>query len=787
MKYLISLLMASALLNGLFAQEITQKTMAGLRSNTPAALSNKTFYITDPGQQGSFIYDPADKNSPDDSVMTLVTAEGLRFKRMTDQNSINVRWFGAAGNGSTDDWYAIQKAINYLLINAANGRTLYFPAGTYKISRPLMIARQSGGSYRQVSINLLGPASAKDLAVGVACIAPSYNNTFAIGIQLGKGVLIKDLLIKGQFIFPNRLNPIQVDTLSFNEWTDGATRDNRVSPYAGIVIDPFSDGAVYAKKSDMYPGLEAYYLSKMDRNGSTAVQVVECSIINFVVGVMITPSFQQNGELIDVIDCDISNNKVAYAMGQAQSKECHVSRIKCWGNTHTIVDNVSYGNWQGDGAAVPMVDGMNIAGHAKQLCWVRAASFSGLFRNVYAEGLFRVGYVGGFATISFEDCQIDFSTQSPGLPYPDFYIAGSGATFHDCMLRHYMGNIGMRLILSGTNNNFEGGVMNEPPATISLNSCGVCSAPTFKHVVMYYSGGVLGNSNWGMATTARPTGGSNAMGKDPVYFGNTYLFRDPFGSIDLFYKYTYNTSYERTVKLAGQPTVHVNYANWTAYFKLVKGSDTSLLKVRDFILTSGLAYQDQLSKEVAPSYPVGFIQSIRHDTVYLSNLAHGIREGMVLNLWMDYYVNENGAFTGDLPAGANTLVHVQGEFPAVGDRPDLPMLPTGTYVTAVNTAAKTIRFSNSNNSGQSFSDYTFINGYPAIEMHSAYDLPTLQQAGKTLIGGAEFYLHEIPDKNVREAAWFLGSPPAAIYRNLHTHISGDTSLHKLNYVEKQRG
>ena len=776
------LLLVSCLLNTVRAQE-NQKTITGLRSNTPAALSNKTFYVTDPDKQGSFAYDPVDKNTPDDSVMTLVTAEGLRFKRVTDQNSINVRWFGATGNGSADDWYAIQKAINYLLVNTAVGRTLYFPAGTYKISRPLLIARLEEGIYRHVSINLQGPASAKDLATGVACIAPTYNNTFAIGVQLGKGVLIKDLLIRGKFIFPNRLNAIQVDTLSAEEWTDGVTRDNRLSPYAGIVIDPFSDSTVFTN-SDMYPGLHAYYRRGMNRSGSTAVQIIECSIINFIVGVLITPSNQQNGELIDVIDCDISDNKVAYAMGQAQSKECHVSRIKCWGATHTIFDNMGYGNWHGDGAAVPMVDGMNIAGWTKQLCRIRAASFSGVFRNVYAEGLFRLGYVGGGATIAFEDCQLDFSTLDAGTPYPDFIVAGSGASFHGCTLRHYMGNVGIRLVLSGTNDYFEGGVMNEPPATVSLNGCGMCPTPNFKNIVMYYSGGILGNSNLGITTTTRPQGGSNAMGRDPVYFGNTYLYRDPFGGVDLLYKYTYNTSYERTVALSGQPVLHVNKSNWTGYFKLIKASDAGCLKPGDLILTTGLRYQDQFSKEDALSNPVGFVHHIGHDTVYLAYLAYGMKEGMTLDLWMDYYVNQNGGLTGDLAAGSNTLVHVQGDFPTVGERLDIPMLPAGAYVTQVNTAAKTIRFSSSNAGGRSYSDYTFINGYPSVEMHSSYDLGYLQKTGKTLIGGADFYLHAMPDGNMHEPAYFLGSPYLTRFRNVNTQINGDTTLHKLRYMEK---
>jgi len=514
---------------------IPAMTISGLRSRRQAP-ADQVYFITDAGRQGMFRSDPGDKTSPDDSAMTLVTASGLRLKRIIDGRSLNVAWFGAIGNNSPDNWAAIQKGINYILSHENAPRTLYFPPSLYRISRPLLIARFTGKTYLQASITLEGPAGSKDLSTGGAVIAPNFNNTFAIGVQLGKGVLIKDLMIRGMFRFPDRLNVAQIDTLAFGEWTDGSVRDNLKTPYSGIVIDPFSDSAVYRVGSDMYPGLHAYYAPGLNRSGSTAVQIVGCSITNFIVGVMITPSNQQNGELIDVIDCDISSNRVAYAMGQAQSKECHVDRLKVWGATHTLFDNANFGIRHGDGAAVPMVDGVNIAGYVKQLCYIISASFPGVFRNVYGEGLFRLGYVGGAASLSFEDCQLDFSTQHPGLPYPDFYILGSGASFHGCLLRTYMDGKGYRLVLSGNANSFEGGVMNEPPVTAILNYCGQCPTPLFRNIIMYYSGGILGSSNWGVTTTTRAPGPLNALGVDPVYYGNTYLFTEPYSGIDLLYK-----------------------------------------------------------------------------------------------------------------------------------------------------------------------------------------------------------------------------------------------------------
>src|ERR1700733_3831361 len=213
-------------------------------------------YITDAGRQGFFVADRGENTTPDDSSMTLVTAGGVRYRRLVDGGSLNVKWFGASGDGGTDDWYAIQKGIRYILGNDHAVRTLFFPPGSYRITKPLVIANLRGGTWLHATVNLVGPTSAKNSAAGSANIIPTFNNTFAIGVQLGKGVLIKGLGITGQFTFPNSLNSIQVDTLPFAGWTDKAARQNPLSPYSGIVIDPFSDSAVYPRNSDMYPGLQ---------------------------------------------------------------------------------------------------------------------------------------------------------------------------------------------------------------------------------------------------------------------------------------------------------------------------------------------------------------------------------------------------------------------------------------------------------------------------------------------------------------------------------------------------
>src|SRR5882724_8880263 len=56
-----------------------------------------------------------------------------------DSGMINVKTaYGAVGDGKTDDTAAIQKAISSNIRSQNTSRVLYFPQGTYLISKPLV-------------------------------------------------------------------------------------------------------------------------------------------------------------------------------------------------------------------------------------------------------------------------------------------------------------------------------------------------------------------------------------------------------------------------------------------------------------------------------------------------------------------------------------------------------------------------------------------------------------------------------------------------------------------------
>jgi len=111
----------------------------------------------------------------------------------------------------------------------------------------------------------------------------------------------------------------------------------------------------------------------------------------------------------------------------------------------------------------------------------------------------------------------------------------------------------------------------------------------------------------------------------------------------------------------------------------------------------------------------------------------------------------------------------------------MPMLLSGTYVTAVNTEARTVTFSTSNATGRSFTDYTCMNGHPEVEMFSGYSPSFLRQYEKTFIGGADFYQYDVDQINTQRRDFPVKSAQYDHYKILSTNFRGDTSLHKFKY------
>lgn len=102
-----------------------------------------------------FKYDSL-SSAADDSALTIVSAEGKRFRRVTD-GYIHATWFGAVPDDGVDDSYAFQKMFNY--IDTATGLKEYkvfIQGGKYELATqvnlPQNIATSGSGTIPRLTI-----------------------------------------------------------------------------------------------------------------------------------------------------------------------------------------------------------------------------------------------------------------------------------------------------------------------------------------------------------------------------------------------------------------------------------------------------------------------------------------------------------------------------------------------------------------------------------------------------------------------------------------------------------
>jgi Pectate lyase superfamily protein len=346
----------------------------------------------------------------------------------------SVKWFGAKGS-NTDNYASIQRAINTCIRN--NIRTLYFPVGRYKISKPLII-RGSSGSF--CTLELLGESSFWDSNTGSELFA-TFNNTFAIGIQDGKGCKVRKLRIAGLFAPPSMNDTHKFYSMSFNDFKDGKCRDSRYSPYAGIVIDPFTNLPTDKIPTDGgYPGLLGQYGKAMglsSQSGSTGTELEELNIDGFVVGICSSPNgLTRNAEITIINKIHFNNCKLCISGGQDQEKGNVISNIYCWGGTHTIFGSDLYGgprmagNWN--------IDHVNIAGGVVRFIYNdQHGYFPTYVSHVFAESIGSFGTFNSQLACEVSDCIFDFAYPNIAGTQPLLISYGENVLFRSCNFRYY--------------------------------------------------------------------------------------------------------------------------------------------------------------------------------------------------------------------------------------------------------------------------------------------------------------------------------------------------------------
>jgi hypothetical protein len=107
------------------------------------------YYAAGDGGGGTFRWNSGDGSADNGgTILQLSAGGGGRWNRIYD-TSVNVRWFGAKGDGATDDTAFIQTCIDAVGLSActagvvasaySRGGTVIFPRGVYKTTAPLYV------------------------------------------------------------------------------------------------------------------------------------------------------------------------------------------------------------------------------------------------------------------------------------------------------------------------------------------------------------------------------------------------------------------------------------------------------------------------------------------------------------------------------------------------------------------------------------------------------------------------------------------------------------------------
>lgn len=122
---------ARATLGGVIPSVLNLAALKALSGTNLAGYVQMAGYATaGDGGQGLFRWVAADAATANDGTIVQPTAGGGRFYRMF-AGEINVRWFGAVGDGVIDDGARFLAAVNAAV---TAGRPLYVPAGTFLLT-----------------------------------------------------------------------------------------------------------------------------------------------------------------------------------------------------------------------------------------------------------------------------------------------------------------------------------------------------------------------------------------------------------------------------------------------------------------------------------------------------------------------------------------------------------------------------------------------------------------------------------------------------------------------------
>lgn len=229
-------------------------SIAELLAQNPADVNTNIFvagyYGPGTGGGGEFTYSSTDSTTVDGGLYLKPTAKNGRWIRQLNGQPIDVKMFGAKGDGSTDDTTAIQAALDAVL----RGGELVFPDGTY-VATSISLA-----NVREIRIR--GPGK-------VFQAASASNSLFTTGTDTNLAIIrFQDITLDGNNLNRQAHNGDSVDNGSLIAtrnsakalFCNGVTFTNSLRAAIRCAGDTWVDEKCVAASGNEHDGTNATYI-----------------------------------------------------------------------------------------------------------------------------------------------------------------------------------------------------------------------------------------------------------------------------------------------------------------------------------------------------------------------------------------------------------------------------------------------------------------------------------------------------------------------------------------------
>jgi hypothetical protein len=430
--------------NGIGTAILTSALPAGIDGQIIVASGRDTF---GDGGGGLLVFDASSSATPDNATVWQVGALPGRWERVFS-GELNARWYGAKGDGVTDDADAIQDCIDHAVNNGLG--SVFIPDGVYLVSGCLHLSKS--GSLSSVLLRGAGPKYTESSAFCGTMIKASHSNQPCINVQGGRGTKIRDLTIKGalyNWISSRSLgafdNTTYSDTAS-SDWDDpslASTADSRYAPYAGICIDGWagSEPATHYPTTRMAYGIQGY---------SSDTLIENVYIIGFTAGLANQPGDSDgNGDFTVLRSVNMSQCKWGVSVGNTQSRNLSLTDCQM-GQVYKLLVNNKHGRQTGKFCST--INNLSAAQ------FIAVFEFNSLsiagpirFNSFYGEAMWRIGDFAASSSsetgITFSSCIFSLGSQTEARGIPTTVLGGTPAqvscvSFDNCSITHYPSVLG---------------------------------------------------------------------------------------------------------------------------------------------------------------------------------------------------------------------------------------------------------------------------------------------------------------------------------------------------------